>query len=143
MVPADDHNFVGDVYILQGDEIVGVVEAIVFTQWPCIMLDRFFRPPATESASQALDASHFYLPLASLGSSATTPKMQSVQPSVFTGDYKNVTGLLTPPSPARSVQPQESKYELSSTTTAASDSLVRAFEIIAEEIGDRRPYANG
>lgn len=44
MVPADNHTFVGDVYILQGAEIVGVTEAIVFRQWPRIMLNRFFSP---------------------------------------------------------------------------------------------------
>ncbi|KAF5855661.1 hypothetical protein ETB97_008834 [Aspergillus alliaceus] len=44
----DDNNklssYVGDVYILQEGEIVGVVEAILFRQWPRLMLDRFFRP---------------------------------------------------------------------------------------------------
>jgi iterative type I PKS product template protein len=44
MVPSDNHSFVGDVYVLQGSEIVGVVEAILFLQWPRVMLNRFFRP---------------------------------------------------------------------------------------------------
>jgi iterative type I PKS product template protein len=134
MVPADSHNFVGDVYILQDDEIVGVVEAIMFTQWPRVMLDRFFRPPATKAASQALDASHAALPLATLESSVTTSKPQSVQASRFAGNSRIVTGLLTPPSPARSAPPQESKYESPPPNTTASDSVVRAFEIIAEEL---------
>ena len=134
MVPAENHNFVGDVYILQGDEIVGVVEAIVFTQWPRVMLDRFFRPPPTKAASQAPDASQVALHLASLGSSATTSKTQSVQPSRFAGDSKVDTGLSSPPSLARSVQSQESKDESPLPNTAASDSVVHAFEIIAEEL---------
>ncbi|KAI1811847.1 hypothetical protein GGS20DRAFT_69968 [Poronia punctata] len=37
-------SYVGDVYILQGGEIVGMVEAILFRQWPRLMLNRFFRP---------------------------------------------------------------------------------------------------
>ena len=45
MVPAENHSFVGDVYILQNSEIVGIVEAIVFLQWPRVMLNRFFSPP--------------------------------------------------------------------------------------------------
>lgn len=45
MVPVDGHSFAGDVYILQGNEIVGVVEAILFRQWPRLMLNRFFTPP--------------------------------------------------------------------------------------------------
>ncbi|OKL58380.1 hypothetical protein UA08_06070 [Talaromyces atroroseus] len=113
MVSADNHDFVGDVYILQDNEIVGVVEAIVFTQWPRVMLDRIFRPPATKAA-----ASDIFL-----DSSEITPKAQSAQPSLFTSDSKIVTGLLTPPSPAPSVHPKESKYE----STAMS--VVRAFEI--------------
>jgi monodictyphenone polyketide synthase len=57
MVPeaVDDNSklgsYVGDVYILQDGEIVGVVEAILFREWPRVMLNRFFRaagaaPPA-------------------------------------------------------------------------------------------------
>ncbi|KAI0184872.1 hypothetical protein EV127DRAFT_503982 [Xylaria flabelliformis] len=50
MVPeaADDNSnlcsYVGDVYILQDGEIVGLIEAILFRQWPRLMLNRFFRP---------------------------------------------------------------------------------------------------
>ncbi|KXG50019.1 Acyl transferase/acyl hydrolase/lysophospholipase [Penicillium griseofulvum] len=50
MVPEaiDDNSklgsYVGDVYILQDGEIVGVVEAILFREWPRVMLNRFFRP---------------------------------------------------------------------------------------------------
>ena len=134
MVPAENHNFVGDVYILHGDEIVGVVEAIVFTQWPRVMLDRFFSPPPTKAASKAPDASQVALHLASLGSSATTSKTQSVQPSRFAGDSKVVTGLSSPPSLARSVQSQESECESPPPNAPASDSVVHAFEIIAEEL---------
>ncbi|KAJ5318487.1 hypothetical protein N7476_004931 [Penicillium atrosanguineum] len=37
-------SYVGDVYILQNGEIMGMVEAILFRQWPRVMLNRFFRP---------------------------------------------------------------------------------------------------
>ncbi|KAM3151677.1 Non-reducing polyketide synthase PKS19 [Botrytis cinerea] len=134
MVPADNNNFVGDVYILQGDEIVGVVEAIVFTQWRRVMLDRIFRPLPLKAASHALDASQVALSLASLGSGATTSKSQSSQQSSFAGDSKIVTGLLTPPSPARSVHEKESKCESPARKVEASASYVRAKEIIAEEL---------
>lgn len=40
-------SYVGDVYILQDGEIIGVVEAILFRQWPRLMLNRFFRPAST------------------------------------------------------------------------------------------------
>ncbi|KAI9694091.1 MAG: Type I Iterative PKS [Bathelium mastoideum] len=54
MVPSDHHTFVGDVYVLQGSEIVGVVEAILFRQWPRAMLNRFFKP-ADDQAKAALN----------------------------------------------------------------------------------------
>lgn len=141
MVPGNSHDFVGDVYILQDDEVVGVVEAIVFTQWPRVMLDRFFRPPPIKTASQAPIASHVpshaALPLASFGSSTVTSKSQSTQPSLFAGDARVVTGLLTPvtpPSPARSVHPHENKFEPPTRNSVASETVARAFEIIAEEL---------
>lgn len=58
MVPGDDgHSFVGDVYILQSGEIVGVVEAIKFLQWPRVMLNRFFSPPEPSAAPRGLPSS--------------------------------------------------------------------------------------
>ena len=53
MVPADNHSYVGDVYVLQGSEIVGVVEAILFRQWPRVMLNRFFTPAAGPAKTAA------------------------------------------------------------------------------------------
>ncbi|CAO2648112.1 Nn.00g090340.m01.CDS01 [Neocucurbitaria sp. VM-36] len=135
MVPTNNHEFVGDVYILQGDEIVGVVEAIVFKQWPRIMLDRFFRPPSIKVASQPPDDSHAAIPLLSSDSSAITSKTQSVQPSLFKNDVKIGTGLLTPPSPPQSVRLQETNDESLHSDLTATDSVARAFEIIAEELG--------
>lgn len=51
-------SYSGDVYILQRGEIVGVVEAILFRQWPRVMLNRFFRPVGATitSAASALPA---------------------------------------------------------------------------------------
>lgn len=51
MIPGGDgRSFVGDVYILQDGEIVGLVEAIKFLQWPRIMLNRFFSQPKSLAA---------------------------------------------------------------------------------------------
>lgn len=46
-------SYAGDVYILQGGEIVGVVEAILFRQWPRVMLNRFFRPASATATFAA------------------------------------------------------------------------------------------
>ncbi|THV49725.1 hypothetical protein BGAL_0182g00180 [Botrytis galanthina] len=135
MIPAYKNSFVGDVYILQGDEIVGVVEALGFTEWPRVMLNRFFQPPPIKTASHALDASQLSSPLTSLGSGATTPVSQSSQQSPFAGDSKIDTSLpITTPPPARSVHEKENKCELPPPKKEASGRYVRAKEIIAEEL---------
>jgi len=46
MIPtaADPNIYLGDVYILQGDEIIGMVEGIKFRAYPRMLMDRFFSP---------------------------------------------------------------------------------------------------
>ncbi|KAK7938118.1 polyketide synthase [Apiospora aurea] len=46
-------SYVGDVYILQDGEIVGVDEAVLFRQWLRVMLNRFFRPLGAGAAAAA------------------------------------------------------------------------------------------
>ncbi|KAH7389900.1 hypothetical protein BKA66DRAFT_510909 [Pyrenochaeta sp. MPI-SDFR-AT-0127] len=133
MAPANDRDFVGDVYILQGDEIIGAVEAIMFKQWPRVILDRFFHPPSIEAASQASNASH----------SAPIAKTQSVQPSLFKDSSKIGTGLLTPPSPPQSVQLQDTNDEPLHSNLTTPNSAARAFKIIAEELGIDVRLLNG
>lgn len=46
MIPteADPNIFLGDVYALQGDEIIGMVEGIKFRAYPRMLMNRFFSP---------------------------------------------------------------------------------------------------
>lgn len=44
-------SYVGDVYIIEGGEIIGVVEAILFREWPRLMLNRFFCPASAAPAA--------------------------------------------------------------------------------------------
>ena len=51
MMPMGQPNmYAGDVYILEGSEIVGVMEKIMFRQWPRVMLQRFFVAPDAKKA---------------------------------------------------------------------------------------------
>ena len=50
--PQDSSIFLGDVYILQDDIIIGMVGGIKFRQYPRILLDRFFSAP-DEKAPEA------------------------------------------------------------------------------------------
>lgn len=47
MIPTaeDPSVFMGDVYIMQNDRVVGMVGGITFRKYPRILLDRFFSPP--------------------------------------------------------------------------------------------------
>lgn len=50
-LPEDPNMHGGDVYILQGEEIVGVVGMIRFRRVPRLLMDRFFSPPTTTSVA--------------------------------------------------------------------------------------------
>ena len=134
MIHAEKNDYVGDVYIIKDNEIVGVVEAIVFKQWPRVMLNRFFSPPALKNTSKVPLASHIASNLASMVPAPKTSKLDTTQTSLFRGETKVVTGLLTPPSPAPSIVVEEIKQGSPTLETATSDSTSRAFEIIAEEL---------
>lgn len=135
MIHAEKNDYVGDVYILKDGEIVGVVEAIVFQKWPRLMLNRFFSPPPLKNAPKVPVASHVASNLAAMMPAPKTSKLETTQPPLFRGETKVVTGLLTPPSPAPTVVVEEIKQDSPASGTVTSDSINRAFGIIAEELG--------
>lgn len=59
MIPTveDPSVFLGDVYILQDDSIIGFVRAIKFRKYPRILLNRFFSAPDEASPSSEVAAS--------------------------------------------------------------------------------------
>jgi monodictyphenone polyketide synthase len=56
MIPTKDEPsvYVGDVYIMQDGEIVGMVGGIQFRRFPRILLSRFFSPPDKQAASETV-----------------------------------------------------------------------------------------
>jgi acyl carrier protein len=42
--------YAGDVYILDGSDVVGMIERILFRKWPRTMINRFFVPPDMKKA---------------------------------------------------------------------------------------------
>jgi acyl carrier protein len=136
MVPSDNHSFVGDVYVLQGWEIVGVVEAILFLQWPRVMLNRFFRP------ADAMTMATAKVPVKS--EPPTRPKSKPHQMS-------RSKLALTPPSPKESSEHSDSSgviisrpggYSSSDQDMGAStsppagtnDVMDKALALVAEEL---------
>jgi iterative type I PKS product template protein len=51
MLPTSEPNmYAGDVYILDGSDVVGMIERILFRKWPRTMINRFFVPPDMKKA---------------------------------------------------------------------------------------------
>ena len=133
MVPVDGHSFVGDVYILQGSEIVGVVEAIVFRQWPRVMLNRFFKPPdALRKTAMKVSAKSETLPnsvrICTPPSPTQTSDDSSLEATVPHTDQDVENG--------GAMSPNEIALLLgnSSVNTQATGIVSRALEIVAEEL---------
>lgn len=144
MVPGGDgHSFVGDVYVVQGAEIVGVVEAIKFLQWPRVMLNRFFSPPeplarppvlpllkpgdgeGRSSRPAAVPSSSLTPPCSEGSASPPTPALRSGDevPMLTAGSTPPPTSLQGAATPVGEPSPP-----------AATDITSRALHLIAEEL---------
>ncbi|KAI0906088.1 polyketide synthase [Ustulina deusta] len=129
MVPEGGHAFVGDVYILQGSEIVGVVEAIKFLQWPRVMLNRFFSPPdaAAKTATSIppkLNARPQPPPIPVAVATPYRPTQHS--------DSSSTTSVLTTP-PSLDMQ-SEASATPATGHSESSDTISRALVVLAEEL---------
>lgn len=69
--------FMGDVYIMQNDTIVGMVGGITFRKYPRILLNRFFSPP---DAAQANSSSKAPAPSKPLAAPASKPTAEPAKP---------------------------------------------------------------
>ncbi|EEQ30779.1 conidial yellow pigment biosynthesis polyketide synthase [Microsporum canis CBS 113480] len=84
-LPEDPNMHGGDVYILQGEEIVGMVGMIRFRRVPRLLMDRFFSPPTTTSVAgpappvaAATAKGHNVIP--------TTPAVPTPAPAIATSN---------------------------------------------------------
>ncbi|KAG8158675.1 hypothetical protein KVR01_011797 [Diaporthe batatas] len=133
MVPGGDgHSFDGDVYVLQGGEVVGLVEAIKFLQWPRSMLDRFFSPPDLPAKAPALPSRQGERQPRPVVSS--TPPYSDEAASPLTIDVHNANGSQM--SATKSTSPQVLTPGTSSPPeqAARTDVIGRAIDLLAEEL---------
>jgi acyl carrier protein len=128
MVPADNHSFVGDVYILEGPEIVGVVEAILFRQWPRVMLNRFFRPPDAPAKLAV----------------KTPPKVKSLprpvpaftppSPTQSSDDLASSPVIVSPPTGQDVQTGASTSLDQNADLSGGSEITSRALTLVAEEL---------
>lgn len=79
--PDDPSVFLGDVYILQGHVIVGVVNAIKFCRYPRLLLDRFFSAPDEKAQASKPPSVPKKAPVASTKSNLT----KAISPAATAG----------------------------------------------------------
>nr|AOO87098.1 polyketide synthase [Alternaria alternantherae] len=136
MVPSDNHSFVGDVYVLQDSKIVGVVEAILFLQWPRVMLNRFFRP-ADATAKPAASVPVKSAPPARLKSKAhqvPRPKPVPTPPSPKEGsEHSDSSGVIIS-RPGGCSSSDEDAGASASPATGTSGAIDKALALVAEEL---------
>lgn len=121
-------SYSGDVYILQRGEIVGVVEAILFRQWPRVMLNRFFRPigATITSATSALPATKkkkkLKKPAALVPSSSTSSLQDKAVASAMAARMEQKTDS------------DSGDEEHEDEEANSEDAALRVIDILAEEL---------
>jgi monodictyphenone polyketide synthase len=136
MIPTaeDPSVYLGDVYVLQEDEIVGVMHAIKFRRYPRVLLNRFFSPADVKNSSKSR---HGHAPATAhvpATAAAVRPKHTPESPVVVS----NVPSSTPAQPPAQAASAPQSKpkavevKELASSDTANS-TAAKALALVAAE----------
>jgi len=125
MIPTaeDPTAYFGDVYILQGGEIIGLVGAIEFHRYPRILLSRFFSPPDSAAAKSFIATTQVAAKQATLVAAVAAPTPVLVAPA------PTPTPALSPTPVITTAPPVESGSVDANSTTA------KALVLIANESG--------
>ncbi len=136
MIPtADDPTvYLGDVYVLQDHEIVGVMQAMKFRRYPRVLLNRFFSPADVKNSMAAVshEATAKTMP-ASAMLKAATPKPNPVS------QFHVPASTPAPPQPPVQAVPKVVEIEKPAGAVAATsddDSITgKALALVAAEAG--------
>jgi iterative type I PKS product template protein len=136
MVPSDNHSYVGDVYVLQGSEIVGVVEAILFLQWPRVMLNRFFRPADAGAKPATKVQVKTDPPMSHKAKShpVSRPKPALTPPSPKDGSEHSDSSMVIIPRTGVSSSSDQDIETSNSPTTDTNGLTEKALALVAEEL---------
>jgi asperthecin polyketide synthase len=121
-LPEEANMYAGDVYILQGERIVGMVGQIRFRRVPRLLMDRFFSPSAssTHSAPEHVQQPQGTAPSAPKVLNKNTPPAPSIPaPTIMAPGNPIPNPVRTPPLTPSSEE--QSPNETPAVTPAASD----------------------
>lgn len=132
MIPtaADPTVYLGDVYILQDDAIVGKVDGIQFRRYPRILLNRFFSPPDKVAASEGKSTGKATAQTPPAPKTTTVIKAEEVDESTPSSNV--APAAPAPPKSVASVAPAGPAPSDSPASSGISD---KAILLIANEAG--------
>lgn len=144
--------FMGDVYIMQNDTIVGMVGGITFRKYPRILLNRFFSPPDAAQANSSSKTPAPSKPLPAPASkpvaeptkSKSAPRPAQLASSTSSGASTPIEPMWTPSAeksevsePPTPTEPIAKKLAASVATAGDADAgdgiAVKAMRLIADE----------
>ncbi|KAG2027535.1 hypothetical protein GB937_001281 [Aspergillus fischeri] len=132
MIPTaeDPTVYLGDVYVLEGDEIIGVMQAMKFRRYPRVLLNRFFTPADIKNPASGS------MPCAN-GARSSAQSTKLVSAAAPLPKPANVAEPVPTPAPAPAPEPvpvQGNKQDAAAPPVAASDSTAaKALELVAAE----------
>lgn len=141
MLPTEDPTiFTGDVYILEGSEIIGMVGSITFRRYPRILLNKFFDAP--DAKGKTASAATKPLDLAHLPPVVVQPLTKNSEPCVNKITLPTVTAsikaspvpIVTLTASPHAVTPARNEVETAVAEVCDQESIAaRAIALIANE----------
>jgi iterative type I PKS product template protein len=137
MIPTaeDPAIYLGDVYVLQDGEIIGVMQAMKFRRYPRVLLNRFFSPGDVRNLASGTTATISKVPAVIKTTSAT-----ATAPAVTKPAEQNTTPSAPIPTPAPAPKPVESVVAVPVAPVAvavvdSNSTAVKAVALVAAEAG--------
>lgn len=149
MIPtADDPSvYLGDVYVLQDGEVIGLVRAIKFRRYPRVLLNRFFSAPDVKNGTTTTTTTPSRTVNTSVATKAVSIKNTIVEPSAKEESQPEPLDAVETPAQAVSTAPQPAPpltaaSAVDSTATKAMALLAAEAAIDPAELTDDTNFAN-
>ncbi|KAI1504073.1 putative polyketide synthase [Biscogniauxia marginata] len=151
MIPTaeDPSVFFGDVYILQNDEIIGMVGGMEFHRYPRILLSRFFSAPDDSKAPPVATATSAKAPAGGVKAEAPKPTAPRQSPAPLPAPKTVAATKEDPAKPVPAPEPAAAAATAPAVDIEADTTTAKAMQIIAaeaalemEDLTDDASFAN-